>query len=253
MRRNIAWIDGWVRVSFVMAWSATLMFIAGIAVFFYPLADCWIARRLWAPVIFKAFRSRVIVDGERLDLSSNYVFVMNHQSSLDIPAAFLAVAHPFRFMAKKEYMWFPFLNFYLWRTRSIVVDRSNPRKARRSLDTGARRLREGLNLLVFPEGTRTTDGRIQAFKRGAFMLAQAAGTPVVPISINGTAQITPKRSLSYRPGTVRIRVGEAIDTRDFTEDSAGVDQLRDAARRRISQLYQEIGGPGSDAGVVEGS
>jgi hypothetical protein len=102
MRKIVVLIDGSLRVSFVLVWSAALMFAAGLAVLFHRLADCWIARRVWAPVIFKALRSTVEVDGERLDPAKNYVFVMNHQSSLDIPAAYLATSHPFRFMAKKE-------------------------------------------------------------------------------------------------------------------------------------------------------
>jgi 1-acyl-sn-glycerol-3-phosphate acyltransferase len=138
------------------------------------------------------------------------------------------------------------LGFYLWRTHSIIVDRSNPRRAYQSLEAGAQRLREGLNLLVFPEGTRSTDGYVHGFKRGAFMLAQAAGTPVVPVAINGTASITPKRSMRYQPGTVRIRVGEPIDTRAFADDAASIDRLRQEARRRVIKLYCDIGGAGAE-------
>ncbi len=246
MRKIILLVDSSLRVSFVLVWSAVLMFVAGFAVLFYRLSDFWIAKHVWAPVIFKAFRSTVKVDGESLDPAQNYVFVMNHQSSLDIPAAYLATSHPFRFMAKKEYLWFPFLGFYLKRTRSIIVDRSNPRQAYQSLEAGAQRLREGLNLLVFPEGTRSTDGCVHGFKRGAFRLAQASGTPVVPVAINGTAGITPKRSIRYRPGAVRIRVGKPIDTTVFADDAAGIDRLRQEARRRVIEHYRAIGGAGAE-------
>ncbi len=253
MPRIVKVLDGWTRVSLVLAWTAVLMLVAGVAVLFHRTADCWIARWLWAPLLFKIFRSRVEVDGEVLDPDRNYVFVMNHQSSLDIPAAFLAIRRPFRFIAKRDLLWYPFLGFYLWRTGCVLVDRENPERAYASLARAAPRLRAGLNLLAFPEGTRTRDGNVRAFKRGAFVLAQAAGVPIVPVAINGAAFVTPRRRLSYRPGTVRLRLGEAIDTRGYGADRENTDRLREEARRRVVELYREIGGSGEWAGGEHGA
>jgi 1-acyl-sn-glycerol-3-phosphate acyltransferase len=93
-----------------------------------------------------------------------------------------------------------------------MIDRSNPRNAMASIERAAQSIRNGSSVILFPEGTRTLDGKLQPFKRGAFSLATKAGVPVVPLTINGTFSIMPKGSLIIKPANISVVLGKPIST-----------------------------------------
>ena len=168
--------------------------------------------RLWARLILLTTGVKVRTRGlERLTPGATYVFVSNHQSIYDIPVIFWSLAYQIRIIAKASIGSFPFLGWHLRRTGHLLVDRRNPDRngiLRRWRDL----LQQGLSLIIFPEGTRSPDGRVGRFKAGSFLLAIEAGLPVVPISVYGTRLVMPKGQLTTRPGAASLVVHEPIVT-----------------------------------------
>ena len=110
-------------------------------------------------------------------------------------------------------------------------------------------VRAGTSLVVFPEGTRSKDGRILPFKKGPFVVAKEAGVPVVPVAISGSGRVTPKDAIAVVPGTIRVAVGEPVDPRAF----ATKEDLLAEVRRRVVALHRSIGGLGGTGADVAGA
>jgi 1-acyl-sn-glycerol-3-phosphate acyltransferase len=196
--------------------------------------------RLWARLILVT--TGVTVRGEGLDRvqpGGSYVFVSNHQSHYDTAVLFATLPHQLRIIAKESLGSFPFLGWHLRRTGHILVDRRRPDRAA-IFGWADRLLAQGLSLIVYPEGTRSRDGRVQRFKAGSFQIALQSGLPIVPVSIVGTREIMRKGELAARPGVVRLVMHEPIDTRSL----AGVDP------REFGERVRQIIAPAVEAGVV---
>ena len=116
----------------------------------------------------------------------------------------------------------------------IPVDRSHGRKALKSLDEAAKRIADGTSVIIFPEGTRSPDGKLHDFKPGAMVLAIKAGVPLVPVAILGTYVVLPKGKLLAKPGKVEIRVGEPIETRGYTVKQK--QELAELIHSRVAEL-----------------
>jgi len=168
--------------------------------------------RAWSWLILATTGVRVDVRGlERLERGRTYIFVANHQSIYDIPVVFASLPFQLRIIAKESLGRFPFLGWHLRRTGHLLVDRRNPDRVG-ILRRWRALVGEGLSLIIFPEGTRSADGRVGPFKAGSFLLAIEAGLPVVPISLDGTRFVMRKGRLTTRPGHARLLVHEPIDT-----------------------------------------
>ena len=130
----------------------------------------WFARRLWAPTLLWVAGTRVEVEGaEHVDPRRPTLYASNHQSSIDIPVLFVALPVNLRFIAKEQLRWVPLVGWYLQMAGHILIDRSNRTRAIASLDRAAVEIaRRRISLIVFPEGTRSPDGRIHPFKHGSF-------------------------------------------------------------------------------------
>jgi 1-acyl-sn-glycerol-3-phosphate acyltransferase len=180
---------------------------------------------------------------ERVDWKKASVVVANHQSWFDVFVLVAALPGRVRFVAKKELARIPIFG-RAWRMCGhISIDRDDRRSAIESLDRAGERVRaESLTMTLFPEGTRSPDGRLQDFKKGAFVLALKTGLPIVPVGITGTRDIMPKGSFRVRPGRVRVRVGDPISPILVPGD--GRDELRAQSRAAVALL---IGRP-KDAG-----
>jgi 1-acyl-sn-glycerol-3-phosphate acyltransferase len=167
----------------------------------------------WAASICKAGGVEVAVAGsEQLDPETPYIFAANHQSQFDILVlqGFLGV--DFRWLAKKELFRVPIWGPAMRRAGYIPIDRSHGRQAIKSLNEAAQKIAAGTSVIIFPEGTRSRDGKLHDFKAGAMVLAIKSGVPIVPVAILGTYQILPKGKLMMTPGKVQIRVGLPIET-----------------------------------------
>jgi 1-acyl-sn-glycerol-3-phosphate acyltransferase len=149
---------------------------------------------------------------EHLDQRRSYVLAVNHQSVYDIPILFASIPLQLRIVAKASLGAIPFLGWHLHRTGHLLVDRTKPgadivQKMRRLVS-------EAHSLIVFPEGTRSADGRVGRFKKGSFLVAVDAGLPVVPVSISGSRHVMTKGRLMVCPGDVQLIVHAPIPTAD---------------------------------------
>ena len=183
---------------------------AGKGYVFHALA------RFWAHAVLFVCGVHVQVSGlENIDPSRNYVYVSNHASMFDIPAIIAGIPDQIRIVYKKELEVIPLFGWGLKWGSYIGIDRGKSNKAMKSLEEAVEKIRLGASVLLYAEGTRTLDGKLQPFKRGAFNLAVRAGVPVVPLTVNGSFNILRKHSILIRPGVVNlvlekpITVGEA--------------------------------------------
>ena len=170
----------------------------------------------WASSICRVSGVKVAVTGtEPLDPEKPYIFAANHQSQFDIFVlqGFLGV--DFRWLAKKELFTVPIWGPAMRRAGYIPVDRSHGRQALKSIGEAAQKISAGTSVIIFPEGTRTRDGKMQNFKSGAMVLAIKSGVDIVPVAIKGTYEILPKGKLLMNPGNVLIRIGNPIATKNY--------------------------------------
>jgi 1-acyl-sn-glycerol-3-phosphate acyltransferase len=170
---------------------------------------------------------------EKVPAEQPLIFMGNHQSNFDILALYAALPVDFSWIAKEELFRIPFFGYAMRRAGYIPLDRSDGRRALRSMEEAARRIRNGVSVIVFPEGTRTRDGNLLPFKRGGFLLAAKAGVPILPFTINGSGRINPAKTLSLRKGVVTIRFAEPIETEGATGKKR--DDLIDRVRGAIEQ------------------
>lgn len=203
----------------------------------------WCAR-MWAKLILLTTRVRVDVEGmERLQPGRTYVFVSNHQSHYDTAVLFAALPYQLRIIAKDDLGRFPVLGWHLRRTGHILVDRRRPDRA--AIFGWAGRLTSlGLSLMVYPEGTRSPDGRVAPFKGGSFHIALQAGLPVAPLSLVGTRHVMRKGELTARPGRVRLVVHDPIET----ADPGGADAK--AFGERVRQIIRPVAESDADVSLT---
>lgn len=195
----------------------------------------WMARQ-WIRWIFGGCGIRVEAEGlENIDPRQPYVIMTNHQSVIDIGAVIQTLPISFRFVAKKELTWIPFFGWALPLAGHVIIDRGNRSKAVSSLERAARRIADGVNVIIFPEGTRSATGDLQPFKSGGFHLAIQAQVPILPATISGTRVITPKRSLRVESGTAKIVYGKPIPTAGLSIDDR--ESLKEQVRQTIFQGF----------------
>ena len=156
------------------------------------------------------------------------IFMANHTSAADIVVLFVALARDVRFVAKKQLFWIPFLGWSMWLAGFIPVDRENKERAREAFDEIGRRLKKGASILVFPEGTRSRNGKLGAFKKAGFLLAMRTSLPIVPVGIRGARAVLGADGLLVRRGRIEVRVGEPIpsDGYAFAQRGEYVEKVR---------------------------
>lgn len=174
----------------------------------------YLAHRAWAPGALWITGSRVTFEGrERVDWTKPHVIIANHQGNADIPLLFMTVSTPLRFLAKRSVGHIPLLGWMLRLAKFPFVDRYNPAKGKQSIDKAAERIQtEKLNVVVFPEGTRSPEGTVLPFKKGAFQLAIQAQVPIVPIALIGSGIVLARGSFRVCPSPLKVIVGDPIPT-----------------------------------------
>jgi 1-acyl-sn-glycerol-3-phosphate acyltransferase len=186
--------------------------------------------RLWSRVVLGVPGVKLeVVTEAPLDPRRPYVFMANHASMVDIWAMFVAVPVSFRFIAKSQLAGIPLFGWAMRAGRFIFIDRQNAASARRSIEEAARRIKGGQSVVIYPEGTRTRDGRVAPFKKGGFHLAMNSGAEIVPVAIIGSRAVMPRGAALIRAGTVKVEFGAPISTAGVTngERNALVDRVRD--------------------------
>jgi len=173
----------------------------------------------WARTLLKICGVSVHMEGlERIQPSTAYVYIPNHTSFFDIFSLLAYLPVDFKFILKEELMRIPILSWGMRKAGYISISRASPAKARRTLRGAVSMIRQGTSLVIFAEGTRSYDGRLQPLKRGAFQLAMASGAPIVPVAIKGGTKIMPKGSFTVKKGTVSITVGNPIPTTNYRKN-----------------------------------
>jgi 1-acyl-sn-glycerol-3-phosphate acyltransferase len=172
----------------------------------------------WARLSLRLAGDKVSVAGlERLDLETTYVFMPNHTSFLDILLVFACIPHNFRIIVKKEIFSTPFLGLAVRSSGQIPLDRENPRRGLRSIKQAAELVRRGVSIVVFPEGTRSHDGKVHEFKATLFVLPIRTRTPVVPVLIEGTFQALRPGGVLFNPGPMKVTFLDPV-LGDFRSD-----------------------------------
>src|SRR5450631_4138429 len=167
----------------------------------------------WSRMILGTCGIRVRSEGlEHIDPAQPAVYAANHLSALDIPVLYASLPTQFRILAKRELFCYPFLGWHLTRSGQVAIDHGDARASLRGLNRASESLRKGMPLVIFPEGGRSRDGRLQSFMGGAFYMAIKAQAPVVPVVLVGTYEHLPMNSFHLRPGRVDMIVGEPIPT-----------------------------------------
>ena len=170
--------------------------------------------QIWTKGILFAAGVKITVSGmENIDPGGTYVFVGNHQSHFDVPIVFSLLPMTVRFFTKKELFRIPLFGSALSAVGMIKIDRSNHEKSVKSMNQAVETIRDrNVSVVIFPEGTRSPDGKLQPFKKGGFIVAIKGGVPIVPVSISGSQKILPKHSLRVNSGHVKVVFGNPIMT-----------------------------------------
>ncbi|MFB3812778.1 MAG: lysophospholipid acyltransferase family protein [Terriglobales bacterium] len=171
---------------------------------------------------------RVIGEGlERLDPQRTWIFMSNHVSNLDPPVLLPLIPRRTSVLVKRELFCIPVLGQAMRIARLVPIDRRNRERAVSGLEEAAAVLRDGINMTVFVEGTRSPDGRLLPFKKGPFYLAERLDVPVVPVTILGTYEAQPKGRFAVRPGEVRAIFHAPLEPRCFPDRKALMEAVRD--------------------------
>lgn len=188
--------------------------------------------KIWGRVALRLAGTRVEVHGaDKIPQDSPLIFMGNHQSNFDILTLYAGLPHHFSWIAKKELFSIPLFGYAMKRAGYLPLDRSDGRRALKTMESAAEKIRSGVSVIIFPEGTRSLDGKLIPFKRGGFLLAARAGVPIVPFTINGSASVNPPKQLKVRPGTITLRFGDPISTEGATGKRR--DDLIDRVRSAI--------------------
>jgi 1-acyl-sn-glycerol-3-phosphate acyltransferase len=198
--------------------------------------------RLWGKSALLANHVKVRMDGlEELNGKGPYIFMSNHQGSYDIFALLAHLPFQFKWLAKKELFSIPFFGWTMAAAGYISIDRKGTRQTVKALNEAAEKIREGMSVVIFPEGSRSPDGSIQPFKKGGFTLAIKSGVPIVPIAITGTREIMPKDKLTAASGQIRIRMSPPIEIKNYSLKDRK--SLMEKVSKTISKNFTLISSP----------
>jgi len=200
--------------------------------------------KLWAKILLLICNTKVeIIGKENILRGKPQIFMANHQSDFDILIVLTHIPGQFRWLVKKELFHIPVFGAAMKSAGYIEIDRNNREKAMQSFDQAALRIREGKSIMAFPEGTRSRFGEIKHFKQGTFYLAIKSGAPIVPISIIGSGEIMPKRSLKIKPGKIKLVIDKPIDVKNIMLENR--QELITIVRNTIIKNYDSFRAEGA--------
>jgi 1-acyl-sn-glycerol-3-phosphate acyltransferase len=199
----------------------------------------WALIYVWANPLWK-----ISIKGrENIRKKKTYVIISNHQSALDIVVLYRLYTH-FKWIAKRELFSVPFVGWNLQLNRHVPIDRNSSRSALKMMQKALNHLNQGSSILIFPEGTRSTDGAIKRFKDGAFIIAKKAEVAILPVVINGTLETLPKSGMVGGRQTFIIKVLPEIPYESFKDKSNSeiakeMQELMTSEHKKIAPKYYE--------------
>jgi len=210
----------------VLIYAVLIIVLAVLLLICWPLGlrDPLLGVAKWAMSLAPPILGiKVEVSGrEEVDKGTPYIFMANHLSFLDGPLLFLLIPRPIRVILKKEIFRIPVIGQGMRFVGFVPVDRKGVRGGKKSINLASRLMREkNYSYLIFPEGTRSRDGRIQAFKRGGFFLALESGAPIVPITIGGTYGLMPRGTIFPQRGRVKVRFYPPVPIQGYDQSTLG--------------------------------
>jgi 1-acyl-sn-glycerol-3-phosphate acyltransferase len=194
--------------------------ISGLAIPLLPLNSkglvSYYTSKIFSKTMLRIAGVKLNITGlEKIDRKEKYIFVSNHLSYFDIPVLISAIQNNLRFIYKKSIAYVPFFGWSVYLGGYVAVDRKNPRSGFDAIKKAASIVKnKGLSFIVFPEGTRSTDGNIGNFKRGAFLLAGEVKEKIVPVTIIGSNNILPKKGFKIKSGEVKVIIEKPLDYKD---------------------------------------
>ncbi len=232
-----------IRTTYIIVWVVlTTIFWGTIAIiisfFTHSGNPVHIIARIWARSILFVSRIKVTVNGfANIDPSRSYAYMSNHQSNFDIPILLAYLPVQFRWLAKAELFKIPIFGRAMRGAGYVKIDRFNQESAFESINEAARKMKNGVSVMIFPEGTRSRDGNIRPFKKGGFVMAVDAGVPIVPVILLGTWPIMDKSSLRINTGEVSLNIETPIATTGYTRDTK--DDLIESVRTVICEGFEK--------------
>jgi 1-acyl-sn-glycerol-3-phosphate acyltransferase len=198
----------------------------------YHVARLWVRLDLWISGVRVHARREIA-----LDPRMPYVFMSNHQSHFDVLAVVSALPEfQLRWVAKRELTRVPVFGWALRHSDHIIIDRSDHHQAMTTLRAAVDKMRQGLSVIIFPEGTRGPgDGTLLPFKKGGFVLAQEAGIPVVPIVVRGSADVLSRHGWQVHGGDIDVLVGAPIAVAGL-----GRDELMQRVREHLERMLPRV-------------
>ena len=220
---------------YLVAWPLLLVLTAFTAIFTICTVHWRNAefvhkvQQFWSRAFFWLFFLPVSVDGiEHIEPKQSYVFVSNHQSMFDVWLIYGWLPVVFKWLMKAELRKVPFIGSGCKAAGHIFIDRRNAKAALESIKNVEKQLVNGVCTVIFPEGTRSLDGEVGRFKRGAFQIAWDLGLPVVPLSLSGCFEVLPKGKPFVRRHPVHMHIGKPIDLKQFADSNEAVEAVRAA-------------------------
>lgn len=197
----------------------------------------YVLPKYWARLFCLLTMVKVEVRGrENISQGRSYVFVANHQGAYDIFAIYGYLGHNFRWMMKKSLERIPLVGYSCRVSGHIYVDNSSPKAIKETMTTAESRLAGGMSVVVFPEGSRTPDGRLKRFKRGAYILAEEFHLPVVPVTIDGAYDVLPRSSVLPHWGRIILTIHHPIEA---SADGHDCSELISRSREAIASSLPE--------------
>jgi 1-acyl-sn-glycerol-3-phosphate acyltransferase len=194
--------------------------------------------RAWSWLIMKTILSPVKVTGlDKIDTAKPHVYAVNHASALDIPVLYVNLPFQFRIVFKKELLVYPIVGWQLKRSGQVCIDQQKPTNSIAAIRSAVKSLKEGMPLVIFPEGGRTPDGEIKPFLPGAFFLAIKAQVDIVPVALVGTYQLLPMNTYHIKCRPLEMRVGEPISTTGMT--MRDLEAVSGKVRKELERLYHQ--------------
>ena len=232
-----------IRTSYIALWvvlSTIVLGVIAIIISFFTRTGnlVHIIARIWGKGILFVSGINVTVYGlDNIDPSRSYIYMSNHQSNFDIPVLLACLPVQFRWLAKAELFKIPLFGRSMRAAGYVKIDRFNRESAFESINEAAAKMQNGVSVMIFPEGTRSRDGKIRAFKKGGFVMAVDSGAPIVPVILQGTWPIMDKSSLRINAGNVALHIEKPIDTSGYTRHTKN--DLVESVRAVICEGFEK--------------